>query len=384
MTADPNRSFPTLPFPAMSTSPVSPSLPPPSALRSFLAGTIRFFGTLVFRLSTASTSSAPTTSRRPAACCCCPTTSPGSTPSSSSSPARARSASSSSTPSTASRCSTRSCGCSGPSRSRPRTPRKASAPAAERLQAGEVVCMFPEGELTRTGTLLRLKKGFEVIARKGGAPVVPVWMDQLWGSIFSFEGGRFFRKLPQRFPYPVTVAFGEPLAPDAGRCGHRPRKTARPRRGSYEHRPMLRRHLAEACIRGLKNQPVAHRASSTAWTTRRSRAACSSRRPPCCPRTSQDASPASAWASSCRRARARVLANLAVLLAGKVPVSLNFTAGPRRARIRHAPRGDRHGHHRQHRRAQDGTFPWPENILRLNEVLPPLKKPSASGAASWP
>src|SRR5205814_625342 len=59
--------------------------------------------------------------------------------------------------------------------------------------------------------LLRLQRGYELIARHANAQVVPVWLDQLWGSIFSFQGGRFFTKFPKRIPYPVTIAFGKPL-----------------------------------------------------------------------------------------------------------------------------------------------------------------------------
>ena len=33
----------------------------------------------------------------------------------------------------------------------------------------------------------------------------------MWGSVFSFSGGRLFFKRPRRFPYPVTVIFGAPL-----------------------------------------------------------------------------------------------------------------------------------------------------------------------------
>ena len=80
--------------------------------------------------------------------------------------------------------------------------------AAEKIAEGEIVCVFPEGELERRGTLLRLQRGYEVIARHAKAQVVPVWLDQLWGSIFSFQGGKFFRKFPKRIRYPVTVAFG--------------------------------------------------------------------------------------------------------------------------------------------------------------------------------
>src|SRR2546423_14009102 len=86
--------------------------------------------------------------------------------------------------------------------------------AIARIQAGEIVCLFPEGELTRTGALLKLRRGYEIIARQAGAPVVPVWLDQLWGSIFSYRGGRFFTKLPKAIRYRVTGAFGRPLSTD--------------------------------------------------------------------------------------------------------------------------------------------------------------------------
>lgn len=92
-------------------------------------------------------------------------------------------------------------------------PREALRTAAEALAAGDVVCLFPEGQLSRTGTLQKLKRGFELIARKGGAPVVPVWTDGLWGSIFSFERNRFFTKTPYRLPRRMAVSFGPPLTP---------------------------------------------------------------------------------------------------------------------------------------------------------------------------
>src|SRR5215813_4111545 len=90
-------------------------------------------------------------------------------------------------------------------RSIPITPRRAKDAmrlAAEMIRDGEIVCVFPEGELTRSGVLGGLRRGYELIARRAEAPVVPVWLDQLWGSIFSFQGGRFFRKWPRHFPYP--------------------------------------------------------------------------------------------------------------------------------------------------------------------------------------
>src|SRR5690349_14695760 len=44
--------------------------------------------------------------------------------------------------------------------------------AAEKIAEGEIVCVFPEGELERRGTLLRLQRGYEVIARHAGTQVV--------------------------------------------------------------------------------------------------------------------------------------------------------------------------------------------------------------------
>lgn len=86
---------------------------------------------------------------------------------------------------------------------------------AAALQAGEVVCLFPEGQLTRHGMVNELRKGFELMARQGKAQVMPAYMDGLYGSIFSFEGGKFFYKWPKKLRYPVAVHFGEPMEPRA-------------------------------------------------------------------------------------------------------------------------------------------------------------------------
>ncbi|HXA80638.1 MAG TPA: lysophospholipid acyltransferase family protein, partial [Opitutaceae bacterium] len=59
------------------------------------------------------------------------------------------------------------------------------------LQAGEVVLLFPEGSISRTGVLMELHRGFELMARKAGVPVVPAAVDGLWGSLFSFSGNKY-------------------------------------------------------------------------------------------------------------------------------------------------------------------------------------------------
>lgn len=79
------------------------------------------------------------------------------------------------------------------------------------LKEGEIVCLFPEGQITRHGMINELRKGFELMARQGGAEVVPLYLDGLYGSIFSFQGGRFFTKRPKHLRYPVEVQFGTAL-----------------------------------------------------------------------------------------------------------------------------------------------------------------------------
>jgi acyl-[acyl-carrier-protein]-phospholipid O-acyltransferase/long-chain-fatty-acid--[acyl-carrier-protein] ligase len=95
----------------------------------------------------------------------------------------------------------------------PRMILRALRSAGHALDSGELVCIFPEGQITRTGTLLPFRRGFERIVKGRTAPIIPVHLDRVWGSIFSFNHGRFLWKVPEQLPYPVTVSFGAPLPP---------------------------------------------------------------------------------------------------------------------------------------------------------------------------
>ncbi len=95
----------------------------------------------------------------------------------------------------------------------PKRAKDAIRVASEALKEGAVVCIFPEGQLSRTGGLSALQRGYQMIARKAGAPILPAYMDGLWGSIFSFSGGNFLKKRPKSVRYGVSVAFGETLDP---------------------------------------------------------------------------------------------------------------------------------------------------------------------------
>jgi acyl-[acyl-carrier-protein]-phospholipid O-acyltransferase / long-chain-fatty-acid--[acyl-carrier-protein] ligase len=94
---------------------------------------------------------------------------------------------------------------------RPREMLQALSTASQAIRNGEVVCIFAEGQITRIGQMLPFRRGFERIMKDVEAPIIPVALDGVWGSIFSFQKGRFVWKLPRQIPYRVRVNFGKAL-----------------------------------------------------------------------------------------------------------------------------------------------------------------------------
>lgn len=133
----------------------------------------------------------------------------------------------------------------------PRAIIQALRTASEALEKGDVVCIFAEGGITRTGFLLPFQRGLEQIVKKAPVPIVPVCLDHLWGSIFSYQGSRFFWKLPQRIPYKVHVSFGAPLPPTASafevRQAIQKLSAESGSRRSAQRRPVHRQFVRMAC-----------------------------------------------------------------------------------------------------------------------------------------
>jgi len=102
--------------------------------------------------------------------------------------------------------------------------------ATDALKSGEVVCIFPEGQMTRIGQMLPFRRGMERIIKGVDVPIIPVNLDGVWGSIFSFAGGRFLWKFPRRIPYRSASRLATHAA-DFHFHGSAPRRT-RPWRGS--------------------------------------------------------------------------------------------------------------------------------------------------------
>ncbi len=79
------------------------------------------------------------------------------------------------------------------------------------LHGGDVVALFPEGHLSRTGQLAAFHKGFEIACRMTAAVVVPFYLKGLWGSEYSFATRRFKENLRSLGPRRVYVEFGAGL-----------------------------------------------------------------------------------------------------------------------------------------------------------------------------
>ncbi len=196
--------------------------------------------------------------------------------------------------------------------------------ARKELAAGHVVCIFAEGAITRTGNSLPFKRGMEKIVQGLDVPIIPVHLDRVWGSIFSFERGRFYSKWPKRIPYPVTVSFGAPMPANsaaheirlamqelgAEATAHRqtagdtlPRRLIRSARRNWSHFAM-----ADSSGRELTyGRMLTGGLLMANWArTRRGEEMIGVLLPP---------------------SVAGALVNVGITLAGRVPVNLNFTAG---------------------------------------------------------
>jgi acyl-[acyl-carrier-protein]-phospholipid O-acyltransferase/long-chain-fatty-acid--[acyl-carrier-protein] ligase len=139
-----------------------------------------------------------------------------------------------------------------------RRAKQAIRTAVQCIKDGEIICVFPEGELSRTGSLLKLQKGFELIARLATCEAVPVWLDGLSDSLFSFSRGKDFLKVSNRFSLRATIAFGRPIAANSVDCGLVRQKMLELSEFCFQNRPAVSRHIGRAVIAGLKRRQFDH------------------------------------------------------------------------------------------------------------------------------
>ena len=251
----------------------------------------------------------------------------------------------------------------------PNKPTKGIRLAAEAIAKGELVCVFPEGAISRTGQLMELRRGFGLIADLAQAPVVPAFIDGLWGSVYSFAGNRYLWKSPRLMPTAVCVIFG-PVIPPGEADRDRARKALLDLgEQAFHERPVLRRHLGREVIRSLAKRPwhtelvdrtAARREVSAAQLLAVAAALSRHLRKTVPEKRIGIVLPPGAGAH---------IANLAVSCAGKTPVNLNFTAGRAAVEtslqvgeIRTVITADA-------MRTKVPNFPFPENTLDLAKLI---------------
>jgi acyl-[acyl-carrier-protein]-phospholipid O-acyltransferase/long-chain-fatty-acid--[acyl-carrier-protein] ligase len=212
----------------------------------------------------------------------------------------------------------------------PISPKKARAAiesAVDALAHGEVVCLFPEGALTRTATLQKLNRGYELIARKAHVPVMPVWLENVWGSVFSYHGGNFFWKTPRFLPLRVWIYFGTPIAGAEATAETVRRRLYDLSETACQERPELKSHVGYEALRGLRKRffktvitdaYAGDRSLKGGELLAASLALADWLKKNVPDRRIGIVLPPSLGAT---------VANLGVVLAGKIPVNLNFTAG---------------------------------------------------------
>ena len=81
------------------------------------------------------------------------------------------------------------------------------------LADGNLVCIFPEGSITRDGEVQEFRSGIERIIERRPVPVIPMGLGGLWGSWFSRSRGGVPQRLPRRLFARVTLRAGRPVPP---------------------------------------------------------------------------------------------------------------------------------------------------------------------------
>ncbi len=91
--------------------------------------------------------------------------------------------------------------------------RKALENVTKALNDGEVVCIFPEGTISRTGHLAEFRRGYELacIDANDDVVIVPFYLRGLWGSQFSRSSAKLKRQRATGLQRDLVVALGKPL-----------------------------------------------------------------------------------------------------------------------------------------------------------------------------
>lgn len=200
--------------------------------------------------------------------------------------------------------------------------RKALDKVRALISKGEVVCLFPEGQISHIGQLSTFKRGFERACEGADGVIIPFYLRGLWGSRFSRSTDKMKTIRRSGLKRDVIVAFGQPMSIDSNAADVK-RKVSELSIHAWESYTTTLEPLPHAFIRSMKNavggyavadvegEPLSHKRMLTA-------AALFSRR--------LKKTPGKNIGLLVPTSSAGAIANCASLMAGKTLVNLNFTA----------------------------------------------------------
>jgi acyl-[acyl-carrier-protein]-phospholipid O-acyltransferase/long-chain-fatty-acid--[acyl-carrier-protein] ligase len=201
----------------------------------------------------------------------------------------------------------------------------ALAKVTELLNDGEVVCLFPEGTLSKNGQLAEFKRGYELAAEHADGVIVPFYLRGLWGSRFSNASARLKEGRREPGTRHVIVAFG-PVLPIQARAERVKQAVQELSVSSWERHVETLPCLQEAWLKAAKRRPALAAgidADGTTLTNRRLIAAVL-----LFARRIARLSPQPRVGILLPASNAGAIANLATLLTGRTVVNLNYTADP--------------------------------------------------------
>lgn len=198
--------------------------------------------------------------------------------------------------------------------------------AKNALKAGEIVCIFAEGAMTRNGNLLPFKNGYERIARRTGCKIVPAYIGGMWGSIFSFYYGKTLSTLPKVFRRKAAIHFGKPLPNNATSqqirqsiqelsCDHINTMKSRKRSLSYRFIKAARRNWFRRCISDSTGKKLSYGKTLIASVALKKQ-------------IEKKTAGREMVGIMLPPSAGGAIANIAVTMLAKVPVNLNYTMSP--------------------------------------------------------
>ncbi len=204
--------------------------------------------------------------------------------------------------------------------------RDSLATVAELLEAGQVVCLFPEGSISRTGHLGTFRQGFEraceLVSDDKPVVILPFYLRGLWGSQWSRSSEYLKKRTKGGLKRDLIVAFGNAL-PKTTTADVLKRRVFDLSISSWQEYlnelPSLPNAWIETCKRN--KQEIALADGPTNLSPRRLLAGTL----PFAKRI-RNMSPEQNIGVLLPTSAGAVIANMAILLSGKTVVNLNYTA----------------------------------------------------------